>query len=592
MDYLRSLTSLVWYSFKYNFFLQQQQKLRLFENYVHNNQLYYCFYDLNIKRKFHQYLINNQNQANNCEELSIIDKRLLIYDYFNLNINETYIQKLNNCEVASISPLKTSKSISQQIRKTSYNVLNEIRLSVTVDDALTIKLNEIPYQRILLCPEELDRNGKNLVTYRMYQEVNLHYYNYFTAECNLNTSSVQQEQQNNKKISLSEQQLSFLEDYLTNFLINFDWFFNKINKTHIWFYVDDLEYFKHHLEHLSQFTETNLKFKQLNDEFYIFEKCFYKILYALNNDINQVYAQLSQALNLFDVSKQLNSKFLKLNSFFVNLKQHYEASLLFYPILKPSSGGDENNNTNANENIFAFNEMISSFDENKCILSFVSFVKNLESYAVTFSKTKNEVKIWNVKTLKIVRSIKLNLPPKDIRFIDSYKCVMLVDRKLHIFDLNKCEHLYDLKTTMKEDMPYFDLQNETTLVFLNRNRLSVTMTQLPSKCDDNNVKQEENTQECIVTQQQKVVNKSKHQNQFKVGEDRYIKSLNVSKNGKVLVCGDETQKPFPLIVWNLFEQKLIWDFRQANHEFLTDILSVSTNGKYLICACKVRNFYF
>lgn len=34
---------------------------------------------------------------------------------------------------------------------------------------------------------------------------------------------------------------------------------------------------------------------------------------------------------------------------------------------------------------------------------------------------------------------------------------------------------------------------------------------------------------------------------FKVGEDRFLNSLLVSKNGKICVCGDETQKPFPLL---------------------------------------------
>jgi hypothetical protein len=38
-----------------------------------------------------------------------------------------------------------------------------------------------------------------------------------------------------------------------------------------------------------------------------------------------------------------------------------------------------------------------------------------------------------------------------------------------------------------------------------------------------------------------MASKPKYQNQFKAGEDRFMNSLLVSKNGKVIICGDETQ---------------------------------------------------
>jgi hypothetical protein len=456
---------------------------------------------------------------------------------------------------------------------------------ISFEDDLSTKLNDVIFNRILLLQQQYQqqvdgKQYKNLLTYRMHQEVNLHYFNYNKFECKLNSTAIQQNS-SNKKLILNEQQLNFLDDYLKNFLLNFDWFINKLKETDVWFYVDDLEYYKYQLQQLSHFTETNNRLKQLKDEFKMFEKCFYKILYALNNDINQVYVQFYQALHLFDIYKHLNDKYSRINQFFIKLKQHYENSHLLYPIFLKCSSGEENN-----ENIFKFNEIISTFDDSKCIISFVSFIKNLESYVISFSKTKNEIKIWNSKSLKIVRSIKLDLPPKDIRFIDSYKCVLLIERKLHLFDLNKCEHLNDLKTTMDKNMPFYELHNENILVYLNRNRLSVTMTKLPTKNEETGRQLE--TQESVSGTSQKMASKPKYQNQFKAGEDRFMNSLLVSKNGKVMICGDETQKPFPLIVWNLYEQKLIHDFRWQGHEFLTNIQSVTTSGKYLICACKVR----
>ena len=74
---------------------------------------------------------------------------------------------------------------------------------------------------------------------------------------------------------------------------------------------------------------------------------------------------------------------------------------------------------------------------------------------------------------------------------------------------------------------------------------------------------------------------------FKAGEDRYLNSLLVSDNGQIMVCGDEVQKPFPLLVWNLNQRKLVYDLRQAKHEFITSIQSISSSGRFMVCGCQV-----
>ena len=79
---------------------------------------------------------------------------------------------------------------------------------------------------------------------------------------------------------------------------------------------------------------------------------------------------------------------------------------------------------------------------------------------------------------------------------------------------------------------------------------------------------------------------------FKVGEDRFLNSLMVSRNGQVMVCGDEVQKPFPLLVWNLVHRKLVYDLRQTKHEFITSIQSIGSSGRFVVCACQVRNVTF
>ena len=61
----------------------------------------------------------------------------------------------------------------------------------------------------------------------------------------------------------------------------------------------------------------------------------------------------------------------------------------------------------------------------------------------------------------------------------------------------------------------------------------------------------------------------------------------VSANGEVCVCGDQVQKPFPLLVWDLINRKLLHDLRMAGHEFLTRMSAITNEGHYVVCVCKV-----
>jgi hypothetical protein len=74
---------------------------------------------------------------------------------------------------------------------------------------------------------------------------------------------------------------------------------------------------------------------------------------------------------------------------------------------------------------------------------------------------------------------------------------------------------------------------------------------------------------------------------WQAGEDRFMNSLLLSGNGRILVCGDETQKPFPLLVWELGQSKLLHDLRMPQHEFITSIADITFNGHYIACACRV-----
>ena len=71
-----------------------------------------------------------------------------------------------------------------------------------------------------------------------------------------------------------------------------------------------------------------------------------------------------------------------------------------------------------------------------------------------------------------------------------------------------------------------------------------------------------------------------------MGEDRFLNSLIVSDDGRICVCGDETQKPFPLLVWDLQSRKLMYDLRIPHHEFVTRLAAITSEGHYVCCGCR------
>ncbi len=213
---------------------------------------------------------------------------------------------------------------------------------------------------------------------------------------------------------------------------------------------------------------------------------------------------------------------------------------------------------------------------------------------LALSDTQNEIKIWKINStlIELIRSIKLNKTPRDLRLLNQRIAVVLVDRNLHLFDLNDSKHVLDMNSTMSANVPFFEIHDQNHVVLLARNRLSVILMKVsPPKQEPEEEEEEEKTAETKALTNTKTYSVDDDMFLFKVGEDRYLNSLLVSKNGQVMVCGDEVQKPFPLLVWNLDKRKLVYDLRQAKHEFITSIQSIGSKGKFVACACQVKKFY-
>nr|XP_037873954.1 uncharacterized protein LOC101738342 isoform X2 [Bombyx mori] len=175
-------------------------------------------------------------------------------------------------------------------------------------------------------------------------------------------------------------------------------------------------------------------------------------------------------------------------------------------------------------------------------------------YVATVSTEREEICVWDVSKCQLVRKIVGVTHPINLVPIDEYRCVVLCRRELRVYNLDQGTFLVALKGVMNQKMPYYGLHDSTHLVALSRNRMYVNLMNIE-------------TGDCVTT--------------FKAGEDRFLNSLLVSGDGRVLVCGDETQKPFPLLVWSLTSRKLLYDLRIPHHDFVTSKAAITYEGSYV-----------
>ncbi|CAH1102040.1 unnamed protein product [Psylliodes chrysocephalus] len=181
-----------------------------------------------------------------------------------------------------------------------------------------------------------------------------------------------------------------------------------------------------------------------------------------------------------------------------------------------------------------------------------------DQFIVTVSTNSKELCVWDVINCQPVRILQGVPNPINLIPIDQLKCIVLCRRELRTFDLNSGSFLTKLKGVMNQKMPFYGLHDQSHLVALSRNRMYINLMNLDSG-------------DCVTT--------------FKAGEDRFLNSLLVSGDGRVLVCGDETQKPFPLLVWNLKSRKLLYDLRIPHHHFITALSAITYEGNYVCCVC-------
>nr|XP_029715451.1 uncharacterized protein LOC109412936 [Aedes albopictus]XP_029715453.1 uncharacterized protein LOC109412936 [Aedes albopictus]XP_029715454.1 uncharacterized protein LOC109412936 [Aedes albopictus]XP_029715455.1 uncharacterized protein LOC109412936 [Aedes albopictus]XP_029715456.1 uncharacterized protein LOC109412936 [Aedes albopictus]XP_029715457.1 uncharacterized protein LOC109412936 [Aedes albopictus] len=180
-------------------------------------------------------------------------------------------------------------------------------------------------------------------------------------------------------------------------------------------------------------------------------------------------------------------------------------------------------------------------------------------FVISLSTEREEICVWDVAKCSKVRTL-LGVPqPSAICPVGEHGVAVLCRREIRMVDLDDGKFMVTLKGVMNQKMPYFGLHDSSHLVCLSRNRMYVNLMNIESG-------------DCVTT--------------FKAGEDRFLNSLLVSGDGRILVCGDETQKPFPLLVWHLSQKKLLYDLRIPHHDFITSLSAITHEGSYVCVVAK------
>ncbi|XP_049527901.1 NACHT domain- and WD repeat-containing protein 1 isoform X1 [Dermacentor silvarum] len=314
----------------------------------------------------------------------------------------------------------------------------------------------------------------------------------------------------------------------SQFLLNPEWLQIKVCCCDPYFLLEELDMF--------------LKLNPADTECAMLRELVQLSSYALRYDGRQFAAHVTARFRKIIASEASDLKF-------PHLKNLYEMARRFPSLVPVSDYLREPSKEPAST--------VSHEEEKGRTLGQLYTIKGDASHMVSLNRS--DLLVWDVFGESIVRRLTGLSEPRDLKMVDRFRALVLCNRELKVYSLDEGRLLVKLKGVMNQKMAYFGLHSQDYVVALSRNRMYVNMLNLSS---------------------------GDLETTFKVGEDRFLNSLLVSGNGKICVCGDETQKPFPLLVWDLANRKLLYDLRIPHHEFITRLSAISGDGHYVVCVCR------
>ncbi|CAO1400178.1 unnamed protein product [Diamesa hyperborea] len=332
----------------------------------------------------------------------------------------------------------------------------------------------------------------------------------------------------------------------SSFMTNLTWIHDKINATGCVQLLNDIYLICPPNNQQTQSTYTPTLSGHL-----MFLKQFLQINFQpLNYDAQQLYSLLSTMIK--------HQSKIHTNIADTTIIQSWEKTIIEEKILRiekidtGQDSEDEDEDEEQNEKDELNNINTNGHD-------FLINTNRDDNFVISLSTEREEICVWNVIKCSKVRTLKGVPQPSSICPVGEHGVAVLCKREIRVLDLNEGVFKVTLKGVMNQKMPFFGLHDPKHLVCLSRNRMYVNLMNLESG-------------DCVTT--------------FKAGEDRFLNSLLVSGDGRILVCGDETQKPFPLLVWHLTQRKLLYDLRIPHHDFITTLSAITHEGSYVCVVAK------
>ncbi|CAL4059801.1 unnamed protein product, partial [Meganyctiphanes norvegica] len=316
---------------------------------------------------------------------------------------------------------------------------------------------------------------------------------------------------------------------LEEFVLNFDWVYDKLCGSDTYQVLEDVS--------LALWNHSN------NCELVLLKEILELAAYSLGYDGRQFYSQVYGRLLTFWTDQQKQEIYPIMKKLFDTASHAPVPCLLPLTVCLHEPFQDQN--MKLGDGQVYFNSIIRA--------------PHNPHYVVTLSTERGEIAVWNIFTRSPVRTLTGITQPRKLKMIDDYRCLVLCGRELRIYNFDEGLFVMKLREVMNQKMPFFGLHDKEHVVALSRSRMYVNMMNLQNG-------------DCVAT--------------FKVCEDRFLNSLMVSENGKICVCGDETQKPSALLVWDLELRKLMYDLRIPHHEFITRLAAITKEGHYVSCVCR------
>ncbi|XP_071528707.1 NACHT and WD repeat domain-containing protein 2 isoform X2 [Panulirus ornatus] len=316
---------------------------------------------------------------------------------------------------------------------------------------------------------------------------------------------------------------------LEEFVLNFDWVYEKLCGSDTYQVLEDVS--------LALTNHSN------NIELVLLKEVLELAAYALGYDGRQFYSQVCGRLSSLMLDSQHHETYPIIKTLYDKAAHAPVPCLLPLTVCLHEPFQDQT--VKLGDGQVYFNALIRA--------------RHNPHYVITLSTERGEIAVWNIFTMTPVRTLTGITQPRKLKMIDDYRCLVLCGRELRIYNFDEGLFVMKLREVMNQKMPYFGLHDKDHVVALSRSRMYVNMMNLQNG-------------DCVAT--------------FKVGEDRFLNSLMVSENGKICVCGDETQKPSALLVWDLELRKLMYDLRIPHHEFITRLAAITKEGHYVSCVCR------